>query len=159
MKEMIYNDNENHINENEILLEGIFNGYHFVIINNQGTHPCAYVELPETHVYYGKDYDEISIECHGGLTYSGRNNLCNIKCSNPIEPHGFYIGWDYVHSGDLYACDSSLNNIYENKYKKKWTTEEIFIEVMSVISQLELADKKNREKTVKSRIIDYVYTL
>lgn len=31
---------------------------------------CGYVLLPKKHKYYGKDYDEIDIDVHGGLNYS-----------------------------------------------------------------------------------------
>lgn len=65
MKPMIYKATR----EIEILDEGVINNFHYCIVSH-GTHPCAYIELPETHEYYGLDYDAINIVCHGGLTYA-----------------------------------------------------------------------------------------
>ena len=65
MKEMIYKD----MSTPEILDEGHYKQYHYAIVS-LGSHPCAYVELPENHQFYEKFYDDIPIECHGGLTYS-----------------------------------------------------------------------------------------
>lgn len=46
MKEMIYkNYMENGQEVIEILDEGVYKGFHYVIVS-YGTHPCAYVEIP-----------------------------------------------------------------------------------------------------------------
>lgn len=46
MKPMIYKATR----EIEILDEGVINNFHYCIVS-YGTHPCAYIELPETHEY------------------------------------------------------------------------------------------------------------
>ena len=33
-------------------------------------HRCGYVGVPEGHPMYGKHYDEVDVDVHGGLTYS-----------------------------------------------------------------------------------------
>ena len=116
----------------EILCEGKYMGYQFYIMN-LGTHPTAYVEIPATNKLFGKSYDEIyrmgiDIDVHGGLTYSD-NELNNVK------ENSWFIGWDYVHYGD-YAG-------YEERFPmelitggKKWTTEEIFEDVVRAIEQI-----------------------
>ena len=70
MKEMVYSSDPNA--DREILDEGYAHGYHYCIVS-LGSHPCAYVEIPKGHPYYGLDYEKIKVSCHGGLTYS---DLC-----------------------------------------------------------------------------------
>lgn len=109
-----------------VLHKGEFKGFKFAIVS-YGTHPCCYVFLPKEHKYYGKSYDEIDIDCHGGLTYSD-----NELIFNPLINDDWVIGWDYAHYNDYmgyYGSDS-----FENS--KKWTTEELFEEVKQVIEQL-----------------------
>lgn len=115
-------------NNYEILDEGNINGFDYKIIN-YGPHPCAYVSLPSNHKYYNEDYDNIDINCHGGLTF-GR-----ITTFKPDKDIKFWIGWDYAHLGDY----SGLDIRYPSDFRvggKKWTTEEILEEVKNVICQL-----------------------
>lgn len=120
MKEMIYNA-ERTI---EVLVSGTYNGYEYAIVS-YGTHPCAYIKLPEGHKYYGLGYDKIPVECHGGLTYS--SNTFHVIPENI----GWWIGWDYNHGGDYYDAFFPLKS-----YGKKWTTTEILEEVKDVVHQL-----------------------
>ena len=119
MKEMIYQANRIY----EILGDGVYKGWHYKIIN-YGTHPCAYVEIPQEHGLYGVDYIDINIDCHGGLTYSKFD-----------EDGNYYIGWDYAHYGDYAGYEMMFPEICRIN-GKKWTTEEIFEEVKQVINQL-----------------------
>ena len=115
----------------KVLHKGEFKGFKFAIVS-YGTHPCCYVFLPKEHKYYGKSYDEIDIDCHGGLTYSD-----NELIFNPLVNDDWVIGWDYAHLNDY-------SGIYKNEFMrefdhskdKKWTTEELFEEVKQVIEQL-----------------------
>lgn len=126
MREMVYKDKSTE----EILDTGKYNDYRYVIVS-RGFHPCAYVELPEWHKYYGLHYDDIPIECHVGLTYSDN------YVSDLVVGNGWWIGWDYGH-----CCDYSgfmLRDYWQNfdtSHYKKWTTAEIFEEVKKVIEQL-----------------------
>lgn len=95
-----------------------------------GSHPCAYVELPKEHKWYGECYDNIFIDCHGGLTYSSTQGII-FPSNNPNHRDGYWIGWDYAHLGDY--CYNDYN--FESN-AKHWTTEEIFEEVKAVINQL-----------------------
>lgn len=112
----------------EILCEDTYKGYQFYILN-LGTHPTAYIEIPRTSKLYGKGYNEIydmgiDIDVHGGLTYSD-DHLQTIKQKT------WFIGWDYAHTGDYYCSPYArlLND-------KKWTTEEIFEDVVKAIEQI-----------------------
>lgn len=66
---------------------------------------CGYVGVPKEHPSYGKHYDEVDVEVHGGLTFSD-------KCSGDetgichIVDHGenddvWWLGFDCGHAGDL----------------------------------------------------------
>lgn len=48
----------------------------------------GYVNLPKTHKWYGKQYDNIPVDIHGGLTYSGQDG------------ESWRIGFDTVHLAD-----------------------------------------------------------
>lgn len=50
----------------------------------------GYVRIPKAHKFYQKGYDDIPIECHGGLTFAG-----------DLENDGdWYVGFDTCHYGD-----------------------------------------------------------
>lgn len=130
MKEMIYSNER----KREMLDKGCINegGYTFeYIILNLGTHPTAYISIPQNHKYYKKDWEDIDLQVHGGITYSESY----LHLSEDIEISGWYIGWDYAHLMDWYGGDDDLELWTEFK-RKKWTTEEILEEVKEAIKQL-----------------------
>lgn len=54
----------------------------------------GYVGVPEGHPWYGKDYDSIDCNVHGGLTYG------DYFCPT-CEPDGLYwVGFDCAHYQD-----------------------------------------------------------
>lgn len=108
----------------EVLHEGMYRGYQYYVLS-MGTHPTAYVEIPEDHKFYGKSYDDIDIKVHGGLTYSS-DHLQDIKEDTWI------IGWDYAHTGDYLGMLPD----YANVGYKKWTTREMVEEAINVIEQI-----------------------
>lgn len=58
-------------------------------------HWCGYVGVPDTHEYHGKDYDDVPVEVHGGLTYASDR-------APRKDPDGlWYLGFDCAHCGDL----------------------------------------------------------
>lgn len=126
MKEMMYQSEA--IIGGEILDSGEIDGYKYKIVN-YGPHPCAYVCLPKDHKFYGLPYDQIDIDCHGGLTYDAKKD------------DEYWIGWDYAHFGDYSGYDifSSMG-----VFGKIWTTAEILEEVKDVIKQLCEANKEQR---------------
>lgn len=128
MKQMIYKV----IREIEILDEGYIDNFHYCVVS-LGTHPCAYVELPKEHKYYGRYYDDIDIVCHGGLTYCSDQGI--ITKTNENHKDGYWIGWDYAHYGD-YAGYETMYPIELMSGGKRWTTEEILADVEDVVRQL-----------------------
>lgn len=129
-KQMKYQPNRIH----EILFEGYFKGYHFLIMN-LGTHPTAYIEIPRESKLFGKDYDEIwdltEIDVHGGPSYSDSYVM-------GAKENSWFIGWDYAHFGDYYGADSIFEGtgLY-SKDDKKWTTAEIMQDVISGINSID----------------------
>lgn len=123
MKEMVYGNEL--LNPPEVLAAGTYKGTDYYILN-LGTHPCAYVDVTSTPLD-GVSYENIDIECHGGLTYS-REYLAT------VDKEGWFIGWDYGHYDDYMGCFCSP---IDEICTKKWTTEEILREVKEVIDQLD----------------------
>lgn len=118
-------------NKMEILCEGKYKGYQFYILSF-GSHPTAYVEIPIESFLFGKGYNKIDIEVHGGLTFADSSLIGNKKNS-------WFIGWDYAHCTDYIGYDIDFEF---NRSAKKWTTEEIFEDVVSVIEQIIKIDNK-----------------
>ena len=123
MKPMIYQKDR----KIELLYKDNYKGYNYYILN-LGTHPTAYIEIPKGHLLYAKNYNEIDIDVHGGLTYS--DNHLQI-----LENGNWFIGWDYAHFYDYMPLYDEI--IDESGIKlKKWTTEEIIEECKDVIEQI-----------------------
>lgn len=130
MKEMQYSSST----KVEVLDTGYCLGFLYYILS-LGTHPTAYIKIPEDHKYYKKDYEDIDVNIdlgvHGGLTYS--KSFLYIDKNKKID--GWFIGWDYAHYGDY----TGFEEMYPQEYRTggyKWTTEEIFKEVKEACYQL-----------------------
>ena len=68
------------------------NGLYFdcnIIRNTRGGHLCGYVVLTQDNDFFGKNYDDIPVDCHGGLTYATDSD------------QDWVIGFDCAHYGDL----------------------------------------------------------
>ena len=134
MKEMIYQKDR----KVEVLDTGFCYGYLYYILN-LGTHPTAYIKIPETHLYHKcKSYNEMPLDVHGGLTYM--EDYLHVENGQTIE--GKFVGWDYGHICD-YTGYRELFGGFGFEDEKKWTTEEIFAEVKEACYQLKEAETKN----------------
>lgn len=134
--------------------------------NRYGGHLCGYIKVPKDHVCYGKGYDDIEIDVHGGLTYSEIDQ----ENHNYLPPEGHWIGFDCVHAGDYHPSVEYMKktmpelieierkskerlkkfgmneNIFQNTYKN---INYCIQECKSVVEQLNL--KRNeceQEKTI-----------
>ena len=125
MKEMIYSAKR--LNPPEMLAEGEHKGLRFYVLN-LGTHPCAYVDVTETHLN-GKFYDDIDIKCHCGLTYS-REYL------RTVDKKGWFVGWDYAHFMDYAGYEEDFSAHLRSVDTKRWTTAEMVNECKEVIDQI-----------------------
>lgn len=124
MKEMIYSAKR--LKPPEMLADGEYKGFHFYVLN-LGTHPCAYVDVTETDLN-GKDYTDVDISCHGGLTYSE-------EYLRTADKKGWFIGWDYAHCCDFVGHELNMP-VYMRTGGKRWTTTEIVEECKQVIDQI-----------------------
>jgi hypothetical protein len=61
-------------------------------------HLCGYIQVDKTHPWYGKDYDNVDVRVHGGLTFA-RN----------IPDHTTF-GFDCAHLGDLVPAMPPLSD-------------------------------------------------
>ena len=115
-----------------VLASGTYKEYNYYVLS-MGTHPCGYIEIPKSSKYYNVDYDNIPIECHGGLTYSS-NYLGSI--ANECEER-YFIGWDYAHYMDYvgYYSIGEFKPSFSERLKK-FTTIEIIHDCLKVIEQL-----------------------
>ena len=70
-------------------------------------HLCGYVGVPEDHLLFGEDYDNVDVDVHGGLTFSGRcregqeeTGICHIP--QPGRPDQvWWFGFDAAHAWDV----------------------------------------------------------
>lgn len=123
IKEMVYTANSI---KPEILFKGTYQGIDFYVLS-LGTHPCAYIDVTNTSLN-NKNYSDIDVSCHGGLTYS-RNYLAT------VDKKGWFIGWDYAHYMDYLGSNLLLPD-YLQSNGKRWTTKEIIEECKNVIDQI-----------------------
>lgn len=123
----------------EVLGEGVHDGYRWAILS-LGRYPCAYVEVLG-HPWYKKQYYALpNARCHGGLTYS-RDAVRGF----PVSRKGWWIGWDYAHSGDYAVGVDEYDRKGLSSEGKKWTTEEIFAEVKEVIRQAKEVEENDND--------------
>ena len=133
MKEMIYF--AKWLNPPEMLADGEYKGFHFYVLN-LGTHPCAYIDVTETDLN-GKDYVDIDISCHGGLTYSE-------KYLRTVDKKGWFIGWDYAHCCDFSGYELNMP-VHVRTSGKRWTTAEIVEECKQVIDQITIVRQTEKD--------------
>ena len=156
MKEMVYKKRQK---GKEILDKGEYLGFKYIILS-LSTHPCAYICIDKDNELYGKFYDDIhdmiSLNVHGGLTFSD-NRIINVieysdkyKCDTLQRfTYDWIIGWDYNHLYDY-------NTMFGSYSDKKWTTKEIQNEVFNVINQLHEQLKYSEINLSRKEFIDKI---
>lgn len=76
-----------------------------LIIRNSSGALCGYVGVPEGHPSFGKYYEDVHAEVHGGLTYSDAcdGHICHSrdKGDEPANEHVWWLGFDCAHGYDL----------------------------------------------------------
>jgi len=78
-----------------------------LIKRNQSGALCGYVGVAEGHPWFGKGYDEVDADVHGGLTYADfcqegpeEQTICHVP--GPGEPDRvWWLGFDCAHGWDL----------------------------------------------------------
>lgn len=84
---------------------------------------CGYVGLPKTHPWFGKNYDDVEVEVHGGLTYGKEcdGHICHV--TQPGEPDDLYwVGFDCWHCDDLapgmLEADRAMKRIHPELFSR-----------------------------------------
>ena len=125
-KEMVYTNAEI---KSHILSCGIKNNIEYIIINNKGWYPCCYLGIPLNHPLTNKNYNDIPLQCHGGLTFG------KVGEDGSLLPSGkYWLGWDYGH------CDDYVRFLSHSGYTvtgKKWTLNELEEEIWTASFHLE----------------------
>jgi hypothetical protein len=92
---------------------------------------CGYVGLPITHKYYKKNYDDIPVDVHGGLTFA-----------NELEHEAdglYYIGFDCAHWRDLmpfYWMTTTYTSTHEDEETTYKTFDYVQQEIKNMVDQL-----------------------
>lgn len=77
-------------------------GFSCLLLRNNVGAWCGYVGVPETHPAFGKDYDNVEVAVHGGLTYANKchGHICHVP--EPGMPENvWWLGFDTAHCGDV----------------------------------------------------------
>jgi hypothetical protein len=63
---------------------------------------CGYVALPSEHPLFEKNYDDIGVNVHGGLTYAShcQGAICHVP-QNGEPDNVWWLGFDCAHGGDF----------------------------------------------------------
>ena len=68
--------------------------YRCLILGLNLGHRCGYIGLPVGHKYYGKGYEDVEVDIHGGWTYASDSDHFM------VESDLWWIGFDCAHYGD-----------------------------------------------------------
>lgn len=119
-----------------------YNGFSCKVVKNVTSTMewwCGYVALPKEHIYYGKGYDDIPIEVHGGLTFAQKGD------GKTWDKKYYWIGFDCSHAGDL----ASTNPKYIIQGDHLWTEGEVIEEVKALVQQLGECEIKEEDLKVE----------
>lgn len=105
----------------------------------QGTaheHRCGYVRVPPNHPDFGKDYDSVDVDVHGGLTF-GQLEPCEHE-----DGQGYWYGFDCAHYDDAhyepghepeYITRLGITSLSQGHF---WTLDEVIKETERLAEQL-----------------------
>ena len=111
-------------------------GYRIVVtkfVGAYGGHPCGYVGIPKSHPFAQRTDGayEWPIECHGGLTYDGRQRKLDFFDEDEFAAY-CWVGWDYAHYGDYLDYTSPVPMVGQGKVHP---VEEVLAEARQVVEQ------------------------
>ena len=97
---------------------------------------CGYIGVKSDHPAFGKDYSDIDVSCHGGLTFSQEG-----KDEGNWPSGWWWFGWDYGHSGDasFYDFDERYSH-YRYSFSGsiiEWSPQNVYNEFEEVIGEFE----------------------
>ncbi len=101
----------------------IENGIRCIVLRGPAS-LCAYLGIPKNHPLANKNYNDLPLDVHCGLTFGKLGD-------GKYLPKGLYwYGWDYAHLGDycFYYLDPKMKGCASFE-GKKWVVEQVKDEV------------------------------
>lgn len=113
-----------------------------VVKQDTFSHRCGYVRVPPTHKYFDKDYNEVDVSVHGGLTFAALE-----PCVEHKDGQGYWFGFDCAHAGDAHydlsvrEVPKELERLFaiEREFSQGdhfWTLDEVVEETNRLAEQL-----------------------
>jgi hypothetical protein len=77
-------------------------GFPCLILRSRLGALCGYVGLPPGHPMHGKEYGDVPVDVHGGLTYAEHCNgeICHVPAEGEPDD-AYWLGFDCAHSQDI----------------------------------------------------------
>lgn len=124
-----------------ILHDILDEGLRFIVMRGP-TSLCAYIGIPIEHPLSGFSYNDLPLDCHGGLTFSSKGK--------GKWPEGFWwYGWDYSHCDDYSFYYDDLTSMKLSK-DKKWLVKDVIEDCWNAIYEfkklMKLAEKISNKK-------------
>lgn len=91
---------------NKLEKEIEYKGYKgFIKQNGMGEHKwrCAYVVVPKENKLYEREYNELSLDVHGGVTFSEYGDVFSGRTDGELKTlkdDDWVLGIDFAHGGD-----------------------------------------------------------
>jgi len=116
-----------------------------VVQGREGQFRCGYVRIPPSHPMHGKNYNDVPVDVHGGLTFGDPE-----PCKEHEDGQGYWFGFDCAHLGDA-SVDPDLDpkmvspvlrnfieidRLFGDGSEHFWTTEEAVVECERLAEQL-----------------------
>ncbi len=95
-----------------LLTKGVHEGFEWEVTFNYSGFRCGYVRLPQGHPWHGKDYNDISPDVHGGLSFAEPD----LRCGKGGADDAWWIGFDCGHAFDLPDPDLPI----EGEHFESW---------------------------------------
>ena len=136
IKQMKYADSyeEAYKRPMKILAQSTYKGYNYAILDGQGSHPRAYIGIPDNHPCHGISSHHIWwIGGNDQRTFAKEVTYSSDHLQFINMPTSWIIGWDYGEYGKSFY----------NPYGRKFTTYEILLDVFDVINELITIQKHN----------------
>lgn len=100
-------------------------GLWIIVLAVGGRNFCTYIGIPVDHPLADYDYGWLPVDCHGGLTFSGKGD-------GKYRPEGYYwYGWDYSHYGDYTPWGREDEKPRADE--KDWTLKEVKADAWNAI--------------------------
>lgn len=109
--------------DSKIVDEWFDGGVRVAIMSCRGSHFTAYFGIPKEHPLAKiQSYDDLPLDVHGGLTFSGSGRL--------LSDDFYWYGWDYAHVGDKTYHESVYKSTRD---EHDWTIDEVKKEAESAL--------------------------